>query len=376
MFLIPQNNVRFEAGQGLRVHIDRAEMRASNWVCIEGWIADCDRGEISVDSNWRNGHCILSERPDVCRALGLDASLAHGIAIHLLTPAEESGDEISVTLKRDATTVARLRIDLPKTSLRSVPFATKRAIALTQELYRDPSNGKSAAESANVVFLGGGVVAPRNFPVSFDNTRIGNYHPDIVEILRRPGTVVLDIGCGIRDTVFDNMVTQDVYPTPTATLISDPAETRLPFASETFDLVLLDSVLEHVPDPVALLEEGFRVLKPGGQIFGDAPFLQPLHLAPHHYFNFTPYGLEVVAAKAGLTLAYVAAEAHQRPEFSLEWMLRRTFELVPAAEAARLENMSVKDFLAGLTQNKELIDYPPEALTELAAGFRFHMRKQ
>lgn len=376
MFVIPHENIRLEPGHGIRVHIDRAEMRAANWVCIEGWIADCARGEIIVDSNWRNAYCVLSERPDVCRVLGIDANFAYGIAIHLLTPVAERGGEISVTLGRDAGFLARLGVDFPKTELLPVPFATKEAIGLTQRLYRDPSSGKSATESVNVTFLAGGVIAPRDFPISFDNTRIGNYHPDIFGILHRHGAVALDIGCGIRDMVFDNMVTQDVYPTPTATLISDPGEARLPFESETFDLVLLDSVLEHVPDPVALLAEGYRVLKQGGQIFGDVPFLQPLHLAPHHYFNFTPYGLEVVAEKAGLTLEYVAAEAHQRPEFSLEWLLRRTFDMVPAAEAARLKAMSVKDFLAGLTQNKELINYPTEALTELAAGYRFHMRKQ
>ena len=81
--------------------------------------------------------------------------------------------------------------------------------------------------------------------------------------------------------------------------------------------------LQHVPDPVALLAESCRFLKPGGLIFGDVPFLQPLYLAPHHYFNFTPYGLEVVAKNAGLELQYAAAEAHQRPEFSPEWLLRR-----------------------------------------------------
>ena len=130
-----------------------------------------------------------------------------------------------------------------------------------------------------------------------------------------------------------------------------------------------------MPNPVALLGESRRVLKPGGAIFGDVPFLQPLHLAPHHYFNFTPYGLEVVAAKAGLKLQYAAAEGHQRPEFSLEWLLRRTFETVPVAEAQRLKSMTVADFHAGLALDKNMIAFPPHALTELAAGFRFHMAK-
>ncbi len=122
-----------------------------------------------------------------------------------------------------------------------------------------------------------------------------------------------------------------------------------------------------------MLQEGHRLLKPGGKILGDAPFLQPLHLLPHHYFNFTPFGLKQVAGRAGLDLEYVAAEAHQRPEFTLEWMFRRIFETVSPSEAARLKEMSVDTFYKHLAQNKNLIDLPPESITEMAAGYRFHM---
>jgi len=376
MSAIAVENIQIGVNAPLRLHVDRAELRAANWVCIEGWLADWPRGEMAVESGWRDAYCVLSERPDVCQALGKAPDLAYGIALHLLTPDARGERQLAVALKRDGVVFAHLRFDLPSVKLPLLPFATHAAIELTQNLYRDPVNGKGVAESDQVRRLASGVIAPRDMPLQFDNTRIGNYHPDILEILERPGALALDIGCGLRDRVFDNMVTQDVYPTPTATLITDQHDTRLPFADATFDLVILDSVLEHVSDPVALLAEGARALKPGGRIFGDAPFLQPLHLAPHHYFNFTPYGLGVVAEKAGLALEYAAAEAHQRPEFSLEWLLRRTFELVSPAEAARLKAMTLEGFFFELGRNKEMIAYPPEGVTELAAGYRFHMVKQ
>ncbi|MEM8883789.1 MAG: methyltransferase domain-containing protein [Planctomycetota bacterium] len=41
---------------------------------------------------------------------------------------------------------------------------------------------------------------------------------------------------------------------------------QLPFADETFDLVTVRHVLQALPDPVALLKEANRVLKPGGTI--------------------------------------------------------------------------------------------------------------
>jgi SAM-dependent methyltransferase len=268
---------------------------------------------------------------------------------------------------------ANLRVGLPSNNLMPLPFATPKALALTRSLFREPPVNAGAGKANHSTGLGNGVIWATETPLPFDNTRIGNYHPDALAALDQPGVIALDIGCGIRDRVFDNLVTQDIYLTPTATLITAPGEARLPFDSATFDVIILDSVLEHVPDPVAMLQEGYRLLKPGGKILGDAPFLQPLHLLPHHYFNFTPFGLQQVAGKAGLNLEYVSAEAHQRPEFTLEWMFRRIFETVSPSEATRLKNMSVDSLYKHLVQNKNLIALPPESITEMAAGYRFHM---
>ena len=51
---------------------------------------------------------------------------------------------------------------------------------------------------------------------------------------------------------------------------------RLPFAADSFDLVLSHSVIEHVPDPLAYLKEARRVLAPGGMmLLQTAPYLSP-----------------------------------------------------------------------------------------------------
>ena len=76
-----------------------------------------------------------------------------------------------------------------------------------------------------------------------------------------------------------------------------------------------------------------------------------------------------------VALQYAAAEAHQGPEFSREWLLRKMFETLSAAEAKRLKSMTITDFYAGIAQDKNMIAYPAHALTEIAAGFGFHMVK-
>ena len=45
----------------------------------------------------------------------------------------------------------------------------------------------------------------------------------------------------------------------------------LPFESETFDVVIISEVLEHLPYPSATIEEIARILRRGGKIVGSVP---------------------------------------------------------------------------------------------------------
>ena len=48
----------------------------------------------------------------------------------------------------------------------------------------------------------------------------------------------------------------------------------LPFDEQSFDGVVLKDVLEHVANPVALVREVRRVLRPGGRVFASSPDAQ------------------------------------------------------------------------------------------------------
>jgi SAM-dependent methyltransferase len=73
----------------------------------------------------------------------------------------------------------------------------------------------------------------------------------------------------------------------------------LPFRDATFDTVLLSDVLEHLPRPERAVGEIFRVLRPGGVLMMNVPFLYPIHEAPHDYCRHTRYSLTMLATTAG-----------------------------------------------------------------------------
>ncbi len=128
------------------------------------------------------------------------------------------------------------------------------------------------------------------------------------------GAAVLDVGCGaqpyrplVEDAGFAYTGVDwpsSIHTTGTAaeTVRHNLAETPWPFADGSFDAIVCTEVLEHIPDPQALLNESKRILKPGGKMLLTAPLLWPEHEAPHDYHRFTRYALKMVFERAGFTV--------------------------------------------------------------------------
>lgn len=74
---------------------------------------------------------------------------------------------------------------------------------------------------------------------------------------------------------------------------------RLPLKEGSADAVLNTQVLEHVPDPTAVIAEFCRVLKPGGTLYLTAPQGWHEHQQPHDFFRFTSFALERMLRSAG-----------------------------------------------------------------------------
>lgn len=75
----------------------------------------------------------------------------------------------------------------------------------------------------------------------------------------------------------------------------------LPFPDEVFDLVLSQEVLEHVRDPFQAVCEMRRVLKIGGVLYCQVPFVIGYHPGPTDFWRFTKEGVKEIIQKAGLT---------------------------------------------------------------------------
>lgn len=65
------------------------------------------------------------------------------------------------------------------------------------------------------------------------------------------------------------------------------------------DTVLSIQVLEHVIEPIRMIEELYRVTAPGGTLIVMVPQTANLHHVPHHYQNLTRFWLDAMAARLG-----------------------------------------------------------------------------
>jgi SAM-dependent methyltransferase len=130
---------------------------------------------------------------------------------------------------------------------------------------------------------------------------------------KRPGGRLLDLGAGSKpyaplyESYFADCTSVDVPHSPHDTRSVDVMAWAhdLPFDDESFDVVLCTEVLEHCPDPPAVMEEVSRVLTPEGRAFVTTPFLVPLHEMPYDYYRYTPSALQTLADHAGLKVSSI-----------------------------------------------------------------------
>jgi SAM-dependent methyltransferase len=108
---------------------------------------------------------------------------------------------------------------------------------------------------------------------------------------------VLVVGGGRQRSRLDTMLSGwqglrfvycDVDTTADVDLFCDAHD--LPFVDRCFDGVITTAVLEHVMYPERVAAEIGRVLKPGGMLYSEMPFMQQVHEGAYDFTRFTLSG--------------------------------------------------------------------------------------
>jgi SAM-dependent methyltransferase len=112
---------------------------------------------------------------------------------------------------------------------------------------------------------------------------------------------VLDLGSGAAPYAglfpHRHYVTADLFASADVTCDA----TLLPFAAGSFDLVLCTEVLEHVPDPDAMLREIGRILKSRGALALTTPLTWGVHAA-QDFHRWTEAGLARLLGRSGFEI--------------------------------------------------------------------------
>lgn len=115
------------------------------------------------------------------------------------------------------------------------------------------------------------------------------------------GASLVDVGAG--DVQFQELMKDfetchiDFMPYPNVQVITD-LNRKLPLRANAFDVAVLSNVLEHIPEPQALLDDLHRVLGRGGRLLMVTPFQIKEHQQPYDFLRYTRFMFERMLTSA------------------------------------------------------------------------------
>jgi SAM-dependent methyltransferase len=156
----------------------------------------------------------------------------------------------------------------------------------------------------------------------------------------RPTILVIGggtIGSGVEDlyTAPDvDVLAFDIYSSETVQFLADAH--RIPLADSSADAVVVQAVLEHVLEPHVVAQEIHRVLRTGGLVYADTPFLQHVHEGPYDFIRFTDSGHRYLFRGFERIESGVIAGAATQLTWALDYFFRALFRSRAAGLVVRL----------------------------------------
>lgn len=202
--------------------------------------------------------------------------------------------------------------------------------------------------------------------VPTENVSAHGYDETLLQLIEQSRGPIVDIGAGLRPEYRDDVLNVEIVPYPTTDVVA--ASEYLPFADDSFDLVISVAVLEHVRDPFAAARELKRIVRPGGRIFAAVPFLQPYHAYPDHYYNMTAGGLRNLFSDWEIERLDVPLSGG--PAFALTWILKAWHDALPPETARQFAQMRVADLAVDpltLLPQRFVTELPEAVNVQLAA---------
>jgi SAM-dependent methyltransferase len=89
------------------------------------------------------------------------------------------------------------------------------------------------------------------------------------------------------------IVCVDIEENPGVDLVADAHDLHM-VPDNSVDFVCSISVLEHVRHPQRVVKEIHRILKPGGIVYINVPFIFPYHADPDDFYRFSYNGVKIL----------------------------------------------------------------------------------
>ncbi len=139
-----------------------------------------------------------------------------------------------------------------------------------------------------------------------------------------PRPKILVIGSGTRGKGSDQMWLDegvlvhgtDIYNSESVDVVCDAH--YLPFPSESYEGVYVQAVLEHVVEPLKVVGEIARILKPSGVVYAETPFMQHVHEGAYDFTRYTVLGHRYLFKE----FEEVASGGNGGPEVVFSWSIR------------------------------------------------------